>query len=266
MGAIFDSGSENSTSSSSNTKTNSTSTTTPFSGDALNNYNDYVNAAKNNYNNTNANLNSLLTSGKTKADTSKLDYAWGQYTGMNNDNLNKLNTQSYNPNDNADWVNAQNDIDSNARKQFGSTINKVNQNIIGTGMANGSGHQTAAYNAAANLSSQLASDRANRWTSQYNQNVQNTLAANGKLQDFYSKLSDIGVDYAKLSQEDMTTLLNAYNAQNDALKLYGQAVSIGSNPTTTTNSETNGTTSGSTSTTNSPSTWSKGLAIASLFA
>jgi len=124
----------------------------------------------------------------------------------------------------------------------------VNQNIIGTGMANGSGHQTAAYNAASGLSSQLASDRANRWQQQYNQNIQNTLAANNQLGNFYSTLSNIGLDVAKLSQQDMQTLLSAYqaqtSAQNDALKLYGNAVLMGSDPTTTAEGTQHGTSSG----------------------
>jgi len=106
--------------------------------------------------------------------------------------------------------------------------------MIASGMANGSGHQTAAYNAAAGLNSQLAADRANRWTQQYNQNIQNTMAANGQLENFYGTLSKIGLDYAKLSQQDLQTLLSAYNQQNDSLKALGNAIEMNSDPTQTT--------------------------------
>ena len=92
------------------------------------------------------------------------------------------------------------------------------------------------------LNSQLAADRANRWQQQYNQNVQNTLAANKQLGDFYNTLSNIGIDYAKLNQQDLSTLLNAYqtqasaygdilNSTNNALKTWGAAVAMGSDPT-----------------------------------
>lgn len=264
--AIFGSEKSETQSSSSNTKTNTTTQHTPFSGDALTNYNDYLGAAKNNYNTMSNNITNMMNSGKLAGDTSWLKESYNNYKNMDNSLLNNLNTGSVNPNDNADWVNAQNAIDSNARKGFGSTLDQVNQNIIGKGMANGSGHQSAAYNAAANMESTLASDRAKRWTDQYNQNTQNVLKANGQLSDFYQKLSDIGVDYAKLTQEDMTTLLNAYNQQNDALKNYGTAVALGSNPTTTTNSETNGTTNGTSTFHNTPSLWEDAMAVGGFFA
>jgi hypothetical protein len=251
MGSIFDSSSETETKS--KQKNNSTSTTEPFSGAMATNYNNFLDAAKNNYDTSNANWNTLINSNSLAGDTSWLKDAYGKYKNVDNSILNTLNTGSVNPNDNTDWVNAQNTIDSNARKQWGSTINQVNQNIIGKGMANGSGHQSALYNASSTLNSQLASDRANRWASQYNQNVQNALAANGKLQDFYQKMADIGVDYAKLTQEDIATLLNAYNSQanNPALTTYGKAIEMGSNPITKSDSTMEGS---STSTTeNSPS-------------
>ena len=263
--SIFGSSQESNSSSSTDTKTNSTTQHTPFSGDALTNYNDYLGAAKNNYNTMSNNITNMMNSGKLAGDTSWLKESYNNYNNMDNSLLNNLNTGSVNPNDNADWVNAQNAIDSNARKGFGSTLNQVNQNIIGKGMANGSGHQSAAYNAAANMESTLASDRAKRWTDQYNQNTQNALKANGQLSDFYQKLSDIGVDYAKLTQEDMTTLLNAYNQQNDALKNYGTAVALGSNPTTTMNSETKGTTTGSQTVQNNPSLFNDAASLGFMF-
>lgn len=264
--AVFGSGDSSSTSQTKNTKMDKTQTTTPFSGDALNNYNDYVNSAKNNYANTSQNLNNLITLGQTAGDTSWLKETYNKYKNMDNTNLNTLNTMSVNPNDNADWTNAQNAIDSNARKSFGSTLNQVNQNIIGKGMANGSGHQTAAYNASANLESTLASDRAKRWTEQYNTNINNILKANGQLSDFYNKLADIGVNYAKLTQEDTATLLNAYNAQNDALKTYGNAVAMGSNPTVHTTGTENTTATTDTDSSHTPSLWEDAMNVSAHFA
>ena len=187
------------------------------------------------------NLISQYTKQGKIGDDSYFKQAWGQAQGIDQSNLNKLNTQSYNPNDNADWVKANDAIDKNARLGWGQYNNQLMQNMIGTNMANGSGHQTAAARQSALLNSQLASDRANRWQQQYNQNVQNTLAANGQLANFYNTLSNIGIDYAKLNQQDLSTLLNAYQTQanaysnildstNNALKTWGNAVAMGSDP------------------------------------
>jgi len=140
---------------------------------------------------------------------------------------------SINPNDNEDWVKANDAIDANARLGWGKVLNQVNQNIIGSNMANGSGHQTAAYRTAAGLQSQLAADRASRWQSQYNQNMQNIMAANNQLGNFYNTLSNIGLDYTKLTEQDLSTLLNAYQQQTSALNSLGQAVEMGSDPTIT---------------------------------
>ena len=216
------------------------STRTPFtSAEMKKRYGNFADAAGNNYGSLRNLTNSLSNrykNGQTIGDDSYFKQAWGQAQGIDQNNLKRLNSQSFNPNDNADWVSANNDIDANARRGWGKTLNQVNQNMIASGMANGSGHQTAAYQTAAGLNSQLAADRANRWQQQYNQNVQNTLAANGQLENFYSTLSNIGLDYAKLSQQDLSTLLSAYNAQNDALKTWGSAVEMGSDPTVTTES------------------------------
>ena len=90
-----------------------------------------------------------------------------------------------------------------------------------------------------------------------NQLEQNALAANGQLTDFYNKLSNLGLDYAKLTQQDLSTMLqayqqsanmygdfgnmlngyatglgNLYGIQGDALKQHGAAVSMASNPET----------------------------------
>lgn len=259
---LFGSSNESSSTSKTNSETKSTSSSTPFNGDMQTNYNDYLNAAKNNYNSANQTLTDKINAGETAADTSKLDSVWSKYNNMDNSNLDKLNTQSFNPNDNSDWVKSQDAIDENARKGWGSTINQVNQNIIGSGMANGSGHQSAAYNASSKLNSQLASDRANRWQTQYNQNVSDSLKANGQLSDFYKNLSSIGVDYAKLSQEDFATLLNAYQTTNNALTSYGNAISMGSNPTSTSNSTTNSETNATSENSSSPSIWNQLMGVA----
>lgn len=196
-----------------------------------------INQAQDNYNdmkNLTGSMFQKYQNGGNLGDTSYFKQAWGQAQGIDQTNMRKLNAQSFNPNDNADWVGAQDAIDANARRGWGKTLNQVNQNMIASGMANGSGHQTAAYNAAAGLNSQLAADRANRWTQQYNQNIQNTMAANGQLENFYGTLSKIGLDYAKLSQQDLQTLLSAYNQQNDSLKALGNAIEMNSDPTQTT--------------------------------
>ena len=64
-GDIFGSEKSETQSSSSNTKTNSTTQHTPFSGDALTNYNDYLGAAKNNYNTMSNNITNMMNSVKT---------------------------------------------------------------------------------------------------------------------------------------------------------------------------------------------------------
>lgn len=185
-------------------------------------------------------ISQSLKKGKL-GDDSYFKKAWGQAQGIDQSNLRKLNSQSYNPNDNADWVKANDLIDSNARLGWGQYNNQLMQNMIGSNMANGSGHQTAAARQSAMLNSQLAADRANRWQDQYNKNIQNTMAANKQLGDFYNTLSNIGLDYTKLTSQDLSTLLNAYqnqvgaygnifNAANQALQTQGAAVAMGSTP------------------------------------
>lgn len=220
-------------------------------------YNDFFDTAKNNYNNVasytpqmmqNANslgdkINSFWSNGGV-GDTSYFKQGWNGATGIDQSNLNKMNTMSWNPNDNADWVKTNDDIENNQWRKFGVQKNQIDQNMIGTGMPNSTGHQTAIYNAAANYASQVAADRANRWQQQYNQNMQSSLAANNQLGNFYNTLSNIGIDYARLNQQDLSTLLNAYQQQsnmydsmfnntNNALKTYGNAVIMGSDPTQT---------------------------------
>ena len=238
-------------------KTTNKQTQNPFTSDqSKQNYNDFFNAAKQNYNDVKSytpqmfnsinGLNNQIAQFQKNGgvgDTSYFKQGWKGATGIDQSNLNKMNTMSWNPNDNADWTKANDDIDNNARLGWGKYNNQLMQNMIGTNMANGSGHQTAAAKQSMMLNSQLAADRANRWQQQYNQNMQNNLAANNQLGNFYNTLSNIGIDYARLNQQDLSALLNAYqtqgnmynnifNGQNDALKTYGNAVVMGSDPTT----------------------------------
>lgn len=232
-----------------------TSTTDNFSTDqSRKQFNDYYGATKNNFQNVQGlqpqmldsinNLNNTISQYQKKGgvgDTSYFKQAWGQAQGIDQGNLNKLNTQSFDPNDNSAWVKAMDDIDKNARLGWGKYNDQLMQNMIGTNMANGSGHQTAAAKQSMMLNSQLAADRANRWQQQYNQNVQDTMKANGQLENFYSTLSNLGIDYARLSQQDLSSLLNAYQTQanmynsmfngaNNALQTWGQAVALDSSP------------------------------------
>lgn len=239
-------------------KTTEKSTQNPFTSEqSKKNYNDFFNAAKQNYtdvkgytpqmfnsiNGLNNRLSTIQKNGNV-GDTSYFKQGWNGAMGIDQSNLNKMNTQSWNPNDNEDWVKANDAIDNNARLGWGQYNNQLMQNMIGSNMANGSGHQTAAAKQSMMLNSQLAADRANRWQQQYNQNMQSNLAANNQLGNFYNTLSNIGIDYARLNQQDLATLLNAYqtqsglynnifNGQNDALKTYGNAVLMGSDPTRT---------------------------------
>jgi DNA anti-recombination protein RmuC len=86
-----------------------------------------------------------------------------------------------------------------------------------------------------------------------NQLEENALKANNQLGNFYNTLANIGIDYARLNQQDLSTLLNAYNniysAQNSALGQLGQAVEMGSDPTVTSDSTASGTQRGTTTTT-----------------
>lgn len=235
-------------------KTTDKSTQNPFtSKESKARYNNYYNTALNQYNTQSNAYNTALQKYKNGGigDTSYFKQGWNGATGIDPTNLNKLNTQSYNPNDNADWVKAQDDIDKNARLGWGQYNNQLMQNMIGTNMANGSGHQTAAAKQSAMLNSQLAADRANRWQTQYNQNIQNTLAANNQLGNFYNTLSNIGIDYAKLNQQDLSTLLSAYQTQSDALKNLGNAVYMGSDPTQESEGTQKGTTTSTGTTTQS---------------
>ena len=103
-------------------------TTDPFSSaESRKNYNDYLQQTQKNYGNVmkyqpevlkglqqaNNFISQSLNKGKM-GDDSYFKQAWGQAQGIDQSNMRKLNSQSYNPNDNTDWVKANDLIDSNA--------------------------------------------------------------------------------------------------------------------------------------------------------
>lgn len=239
MGGILG-GKKQTTTSESTSNTKENSQTNPFTGNMLDRYNEYLSATAGNAQNQLSGLQGIINGGGG-IDTSKLNSAWNAMSGMNNSNLNTLNTQSFNPNDNADWMASQNAINNNAMKGWGAIQDQINSNIIGSGMANGSGHQTSLYRAGQDFTSQLAADQAKRWQDQYNQNVNSSLEANKQLQGFYTTLANLGVDAANLSKSEIETLLNAYTQQNNALTQWGNAIEMGSNPSTTAESTTEAT-------------------------
>lgn len=239
--------------------TKTTETTNPFTSDSSKaNYGAFHNAARDNFGNISRsigdatnNLNNVLSSYKDKGigDTSYFKQAWGQAQGIDNSNLRSLNSQSLDPYDSPIWNNWSNMYDKTFDAGYGRNLDQANQNIIGSGMRNGSGHQTALAKVAAQSANERGLNKANTYLSFYNQNKQDALAANKQLQDFYTTLSNIGIDYAKLTQQDLATLLSAYEtqrnmygAQNDALRNWGNAVQMGSDPTTTNTQTQKGTT------------------------
>ena len=236
MGSVF--GSKKTSTSQSHSTTNESGSTTPFTGGMADQYGDTLSLAKANATNQINNTNQIIANGGYKADTSKMDSGYYGMLGMDNSNINKINSMSINPNENADWVKAQDTIDANTMRNFGAVQDQVNRNIIGSGMANGSGHQSAMYRAGADFTSQLGADRANRWQAQYNQNINNVSQANQQLQTFYKTLEGMGVDYAGMSQQDLDALFSAYTAQNNAISNLGGIVEMGSNPTVTATSTT----------------------------
>ena len=122
--------------------------------------------------------------------------------------------------------------------------------MIRSGMANGSGHQTAAAKVGAQLAANINAQNQATYMQRQNQLEQNALAANNQLGNFYNTLANIGINYAQLSQQDLNTLLNAYNniynAQNNALGAFGQAVQMGADPTVVQESRASGSQRGTT--------------------
>ena len=200
-------------------------------------YNNFLNSSGKNYGSlgdlTN-NLSSMYQKGGSIGDTSYFKQGWGLASGLDQSNLNKMNSQSLNPYD--DEV-TRNYIDASNKAAYlanGQNIDQMNQNIIGSGMANGSGHQTAAAKVGAQLAANINAQNQQTYLARQNQLEENALKANNQLGNFYNTLSNIGIDYAKLGEQDLSTLLSAYNSANDALNTWGRAVEMGADPTVTT--------------------------------
>ena len=199
-------------------------------------YGSLLNSAFDNYKNANTLADSLYKdyrAGKTIGDDSYFKQAWNQWQGLNTDNLNKLNLQSYNPNEMPDWVKANDDIEANEWRKYGKIKNQIDQNAIGSNMGGSTGHQSAAYNAAANYASQVAADRANRWQQQYNQNVANMMNANQQLNNIYQGRTGAGLQGWQTSQQGFSQMLNGIGLRDNALRSLGNAVEMGSDPTLT---------------------------------
>ena len=224
-----------------------TQTKTPFTSDFMKqNYNEFLGNAKNNYAQTMKNTNKLLNSFDQYAQTGSLGddsyfkQAWGQAQDIDQSNLKRMNSADLNPyNDEV----TRNYIDASNRAAYlanGQNINQMMGNMIRNNMANGSGHQTAAAKVGAQLAANINAQNQATYMARQNQLEQNALAANNQLGNFYNTLANIGIDYARLGQNDLNILLNAYNqifdAQNNALNTYGNAVLMGSDPTSTSQS------------------------------
>lgn len=225
-----------------NTQSHSQETRNPFTSDVMKGrYNDYFDTAKQNYADVLGSTNKLTGYLDQKlqqggiGDTSYFKQAWDQAQGIDQSNLKKMNSADLNPyNDEV----TRNYVDASNKAAYlanGANVNQMMGNMIRSGMANGSGHQTAAAKVGAQLGANINAQNQATYMARQNQLEQNALAANNQLGNFYNTLSNIGLDYARLSQQDLNTLLNAYNniynAQNNALGAYGQAVQMGADPT-----------------------------------
>lgn len=219
-------------------------TRTPFTSDQMKQaYNDYLGTAQNNYQNVlnstnklNGMLDQYMQNGSI-GDTSYFKQAWDQAQGIDQSNLKKMNSADLNPyNDEV----TRNYVDASNKAAYlanGQNVNQMMGNMIRSGMANGSGHQTAAAKVGAQLAANINAQNQATYMARQNQLEENALRANNQLGSFYSTLANIGIDYARLNQQDLNTLLSAYNniysAQNNALGQLGQAVQMGSDPTET---------------------------------
>ena len=225
-----------------NTQSHSSETRNPFTSEKMKNeYNSYLDTARNNYADTLNSTNKLagfldqkLSQGGI-GDTSYFKQAWDQAQGIDQSNLKKMNSADLNPYN--DQV-TRNYIDASNKAAYlanGQNVNQMMGNMIRSGMANGSGHQTAAAKVGAQLAANINAQNQAAYMQRQNQLEQNALAANNQLGNFYNTLANIGIDYARLNQQDLNTLLNAYNniysAQNNAINTYGQAVQMGADPT-----------------------------------
>ena len=242
-----------------------TSTTDNFSNEqSRKQFNEYYGAAKNNFQNVldmqpqmldsikDINKNISQYQKKNNGDRSYFKQAWKQTQGIDQSNLNKMNSQDLNPyNDEVtrNYVEASNKAADLAKGQY---QDQMNQNFIRSGTPNGAQHQTAAAKVGAQYAANINAQNQQTYLTRQNQLEQNALAANNQLGNFYNTLANIGIDYAKLGQQDLSTLLDAYqtqsnmyntmfNAQNNALSPWGQAVALDSSPKTETHEHKEGT-------------------------
>lgn len=227
----------------------------PFSSDAMQQaYDTYLANAKQNYSNMNKvgnriqNMIDTASRNGGAGDNSYFKRAFSNAENVNMSNVNKMNEADLNPyNDEVtrNYIKASNKA---AELANGRAYNQALQNGIGSGMGNSSGHQTAMAKVGAQLAANINAQNQATYLQRQNALEQNALAANGQLTNFYNTLAGLGLDYAKLGEEDLNVMLNAYNsminAQNTALGAYGNAVQMGSDPTTTTSGHTYGTKKG----------------------
>lgn len=233
-------------------------------------YDTFLNQAKDNYstvagyapqmmNGINS-LNDMLSQYKEKGelgDTSYFKDAWGLARGLDQSNLKKMNSgelNAYNDIFTKNMVDATNKASAYER---GVAQDLMNQNMILSGMPNGTGHQTAAAKVGAQYAANINAQNQQTYLQRQNQLEQNALQANQLMGNYYNTLANIGLNYAQLSQKDKETLFQGYlaqsnlfnnmiNGQNSALNTYGNAVLMGSDPTITTESHSRGSQSSST--------------------
>lgn len=172
-------------------------------------------------------------SGKTLGDDSYFKQAWNDWNSLNTDPYRKIYMTDIDPMKDQGWVKALNDISADGWRKYGGVKNQIDQNIIASGMANGSGHQTAAYNAAANYASQDAANRGNLYLQQRQNNAQNIINAGNSLNNIYQGRTGAGLQGWQTSQQGFGQMLNGMNLQNSALGTLGKAVELGSDPTMT---------------------------------
>ena len=192
---------------------------------AFDNYDQAGDLSKSLYNN--------YMSGKSLGDDSYFKQGWNDWNALDTNPYKKIYMTDIDPMKDQGWVKAMNDISANDWRKYGKVQNQINQNIIASGMANGSGHQTAAYNAAANYASQDAANRGNLYMQQRQNNAQNIMNAGNSLNNIYQGITNTGLGAWQTSQQGFDKMLNGMNLQNSALGTLGKAIELGSDPTMT---------------------------------
>ena len=138
----------------------------------------------------------------------------------------------------------------------GSVYNQAQQNMIRSGMPNGSDHQTAMAKVGAQLAANINAQNQAAYLQRQSALEQNALNANKQLWDTYQGLGNLGINYANImgglnqsrDSQYYNNLANMYGIlagipaqQSDALKSWGYAVGLGSNPTITSETNSSGT-------------------------